>query len=487
MSSGSLDGNEGEETGGKRGSGKRGKGKGQLKVLTDEMPPPLTAKRRPDPAEVSSNSAPKVRKRDFGRTSPRQPDSSSTSSRPTFFLLGKAPTSLMMTKLPKAGPVLGRLLSLLETLSLTDAAESVKDEVKSVWLHHFGPRLVLGKEFGLESEPSDVGKIMIKADRHVKDLIVDVYKLWRNLEKESRRPERASKPGFLKKHQDLLSNLDLPLDIRWVDAGKILQNSGILDWKEELSYLESQMTREQPGGLDSLDMRQKKRDDRKLKEKLTRDAKLAKEKAEQDRDQRIDIAEKENIDEEKENIDENDNDTEYVVGEKKKLIDVMGKISLTCDAKNISVRDRIVIAGSVAKAVGVDINETNINRSTAWRKGQRVRLEKAKEIKEDFIIPEKVVVHWDGKTLTLRGRIQSKRVCIYLSGVDAEQTRKLLGIPQAASGTGEDEFEMVKEYLVKWGVRGEVVGMVFDTTSSNSGEHSGACRCTYRLKYEPDL
>ena len=39
-----------------------------------------------------------------------------------------------------------------------------------------------------------------------------------------------------------------------------------------------------------------------------------------------------------------------------------------------------------------------------------------------------------------------------------------------------DEFEVVKEHLIKWRVKEQVVGMVFDTTASNTGEHSGACR-----------
>ena len=154
----------------------------------------------------------------------------------------------------------------------------------------------------------------------------------------------------------------------------------------------------------------------------------------------------------------------------------MGKISLTCDAMNISVRDRTVISATVANALGVDLDKTNINQTTAWRKGKEVRLEKAKDIIASYTCPDKVVVHWDGKTFKLRGRIESKRVCIFISGVDEEKTRKLLGIPETESGRGVDEFEMVKEYLVKWKVKEQIVGMVFDTTASNSGEHSGACR-----------
>ena len=62
--------------------------------------------------------------------------------------------------------------------------------------------------------------------------------------------------------------------------------------------------------------------------------------------------------------------------------------------------------------------------------GQKARLEKSADILTNFECQDMVVVHWDGKTLKLRGRIESKRVCIFISGVDAHKTRKLLGIPE---------------------------------------------------------
>ena len=36
-----------------------------------------------------------------------------------------------------------------------------------------------------------------------------------------------------------------------LEADVILQNSGILDWKEDAVYFRAQMTKEQPGGLES--------------------------------------------------------------------------------------------------------------------------------------------------------------------------------------------------------------------------------------------
>ena len=67
-------------------------------------------------------------------------DPTSTSTRTSFFLVGK-PLSLQVSKLPKAGPVLGRFLLHLEDKSILEASRAMVEEVKEVWLHHFGPNL----------------------------------------------------------------------------------------------------------------------------------------------------------------------------------------------------------------------------------------------------------------------------------------------------------------------------------------------------------
>ena len=112
---------------------------------------------------------------------------------------------------------------------------------------------------------------------------------------------------------------------------------------------------------------------------------------------------------------------------------------------------------------------------TSRRRGQQERLKKAKEIRAEFVLPQSVVVHWDGKMLRLRGKILSNRVCVYISGVDQE-LRKLLGIPEAKDGTGEAEFNIVRNALEQWMVKEEVVGLVFDTTATNTGKEKGCCR-----------
>ena len=156
------------------------------------------------------------------------------------------------------------------------------------------------------------------------------------------------------------------------------------------------------------------------------------------------------------------------VVQKKRKIDILGPISLTADAQGLSIRGRIAIAASVTNSLGIDIKETNINNSSAWRQGKKQRLKVAKQVKEDFTIPPKVSLHWDGSTLNIRGNLKSNRVCVYVSGADFAKTRKLLGIPETESGKGEVEAELVKQVCGEWCIRDEIVCIVFDTTASNS-------------------
>ena len=55
----------------------------------------------------------------------------------------------------------------------------------------------------------------------------------------------------------------------------------------------------------------------------------------------------------------------------------------------------------------------------------------------------------------------------------------MFGIPETASGRGKDEFKVVRDYLALWGVKEQVVGMVLDTTASNSGEPAHIWRSSY--------
>ena len=135
-----------------------------------------------------------------------------------------------------------------------------------------------------------------------------------------------------------------------------------------------------------------------------------------------------------------------------------------------------MMAASVANTLGVHLESTNISKTSAICRAQQERIKISNTIKEDYQVPDNGVVQWDGKILKVKGNTQSNRVCIYLTGVTAEPNRKLLGAPETKNGTGAAEADVVIDLLKSWNVKG-ICGMVFDTTSSNSGAETGACKC----------
>ena len=44
------------------------------------------------------------------------------------------------------------------------------------------------------------------------------------------------------------------------------------------------------------------------------------------------------------------------------------------------------------------------------------------------------------------------------------------------SGSGMHQKDVVVDMLTKWNICGRIIGLVFDTTSSNTGHESGACK-----------
>ena len=98
-------------------------------------------------------------------TLPKVDDPTSTSTRISFFLVGKPHLSLQVSKLPKAGPVLGRFLLHLEDKSILESSRAMVEEVKAVWLHHFGPQLILGKVLGMTDKEQESKKIIVMDNR----------------------------------------------------------------------------------------------------------------------------------------------------------------------------------------------------------------------------------------------------------------------------------------------------------------------------------
>ena len=74
----------------------------------------------------------------------------------------------------------------------------------------------------------------------------------------------------------------------------------------------------------------------------------------------------------------------------------MGPVSVTADRLCLSVIQRCILVASVANTLGVDLDNRNINRGSAWQKAQKESIKLADQIRDDFHKPERLTVNWDG-------------------------------------------------------------------------------------------
>ena len=169
------------------------------------------------------------------------------------------------------------------------------------------------------------------------------------------------------------------------------------------------------------------------------------------------------------------------------LSDVLSSpdVSFVLDRINLSDRKFTVLAAAIAKATGEDLSSTVVSRSTVRRKRAQHRSIIEDQVRKDFQTGEKppLLVHWDGKVMKDSTNLEDQRsstdwLAVVVSGEDIE---KILGIIKISSGTGQSQAKATFQLLNLWDISGDIVGMCFDTTASNTGRFSGACTVLEKL------
>ena len=131
----------------------------------------------------------------------------------------------------------------------------------------------------------------------------------------------------------------------------------------------------------------------------------------------------------------------------------------------------MIVTPALAVA-GVDVSKLSLSRTSLMEARKSSRETLAATVRQNFQPTVPLIAHFDGKLLArLDG---TKRDClpIVVSGLDIE---KLLGIPMLPVGSGTMMGQKVVEFVREWaGVGEHLVGLCFDTTSSNTGIHTGA-------------
>ena len=108
---------------------------------------------------------------------------------------------------------------------------------------------------------------MIKRDDNITTQITKIAEKWKYLEQLSRRPDR--KEESLKREAAFNDQMKLPFNILKRDGEQILCQAGIKCWEEDMTHLRNQLDPRQIG----FDIRQKKKDERAIHEKMLKDKK----------------------------------------------------------------------------------------------------------------------------------------------------------------------------------------------------------------------
>ena len=102
---------------------------------------------------------------------------------------------------------------------------------------------------------------------------------------------------------------------------------------------------------------------------------------------------------------------------KSERLNVMGPMSTTADRLNVICRKMAMLGSAAVKSVGVNLSDTNISVTSAWRHRTKNRLDLVSSIKQNYNPCKILSLHWDGKTLKLRRGVKGNFIAIYVSGV----------------------------------------------------------------------
>lgn len=113
------------------------------------------------------------------------------------------------------------------------------------------------------------------------------------------------------------------------------------------------------------------------------------------------------------------------------------------DKCKISDRNAVHLFIAIAEALGNNVNEFIVNRSSIRRSRIKYRKERAEKICRDYNLTkdDAVIIYWDGKLLpNLTGKGLVDRLPIIASVNGREQ---LLGVPALNSETGREQANAV--------------------------------------------
>ena len=373
-----------------------------------------------------------------------------TRSKSALYLLGEPTTAVSSIRLASNGEALGLFCHHHLNLGLTtrQASSYVIEEVTKVW---------------------NIARIPTCRKDHAIAKLELLYKEWSTLKKRKTRQSEShtsNETQFCGKMNDLL-------DIAHANAVTMIKI------QEDLEFLAAQREPGRRGYMGSIDTALVAKEERKAKRTELENArrKRAKDQWAQASASAV-LDEKDYISEEERIDDDGEFSAHKFCTPPKKKIRATKKVitpqlAAALDRTKMSDRKATFVIAETAQSLGYDISDLSINRSTIKRGRERYRSEIAAALKNNLSSDVPLTVHWDGKLMQdLCGKDHVDRLPIIVTGFGVCQ---LLKVSKMVGGTGKNQASAVVQALQEWRVQDRVIGMCFDTTSSNTGIHIGAC------------
>ncbi|GBN69324.1 hypothetical protein AVEN_36030-1 [Araneus ventricosus] len=164
------------------------------------------------------------------------------------------------------------------------------------------------------------------------------------------------------------------------------------------------------------------------------------------------------------------------------------KLVVALDRCQLSMRDSVFILEASIDALGCNIDEFPISKSSIQRIRTEKRKERAENVKIDFQnkVPGVVTLHSDGKLLPALSARKSKeeRLPIVIS---YELKEQLIAVPRLDNSTGKEQAQAFWKANLYWNLEDKVQILCCDTKASNTGRFNGACALLEQTFYKEML
>lgn len=319
----------------------------------------------------------------------------------------------------------------------------------------------------------DKARIPTRAVQHCQQKLEDLFDKWRALKKNRGRNTETQR----KNEADFINSLDDLFDIAHSDALQLIKIP------EDVDFLLAQREKGRRGSMVGVDMKLRGLEMRRAKRKVEEEERHCRSKSESFACSSTAMAsisgsETEDKDEDGEisddSEDKNSHGCTYLKrGLRGRKSIITAGLTAALDRSKVSDRKAMIIVSETAKSLGHNISDLALNRQSIRISRQKHRKMLAEQVRASFITYGPIVVHWDGKILKdLTGYDHVDRLPVIVTGNNMSQ---LLTVAKMPSATGQAQAKAVCDALVEWGLEDKVIGMCFDTTSSNTGCISGAC------------